>query len=232
MNAPSGAPSAAAPQRSALFAALFRLPVVVFEMRGRVDAALLHPDEALHVRGSAPKRIAEFASGRACARAALAELSITNVAVLAGADREPLWPAGIVGSITHTGDFCAAAVARSTQVLALGIDAESRTAVRRELWRHIMSIEERTWLARLPAARGIELGTVVFSAKESFFKCQYPLTREWVGFNDVNVTLEDDTFRIHPRRVLALAGLAPPPWSGRFSIEQQLIATALALPSD
>ena len=41
-----------------------------------------------------------------------------------GAKREPLWPAGVVGSITHCDGYRAAAVARATDLATVGIDAE------------------------------------------------------------------------------------------------------------
>ena len=157
------------PHASELLSGLFSARVLAFETHGAVDLASLHPLEARHVSRSAPKRVRDFAAGRACVRAALAQLSIRGFAVRSGTDREPLWPPGITGSITHTGDFCGAVLARASDVLALGIDAESRDAVHPRLWRQIATEQERHWLETLPAEEAMVMATVLFSAKESFF---------------------------------------------------------------
>lgn len=79
-------------------------------------ADMLPSEEALVAR-AVDKRRREFATGRDCARRALSQLGWDEVPILAGPKREPLWPAGIVGSITHCPGYCAAIVARSTSLL-------------------------------------------------------------------------------------------------------------------
>jgi 4'-phosphopantetheinyl transferase EntD len=215
---------------SVVLASLFRQPVAAFELRGPLDAerALL-PQELACVLRAAPKRRSEFAGGRACAHAALAQLSMADVPLLVGADREPLWPTGATGSITHTSGFCAAVLASKEHVESLGIDAEIRTAVRRELWRQVITSEERAWLESLPTSRAADMASVLFGAKESFFKCQYPLTRQWLGFADVSVSIEGATFSVSPRKPVQLASRFAPPWDGRFAIAEDLVLTAVAL---
>lgn len=218
-------------QRSSTIAALFAEPVTAFEARGPIDPRALAPEEAAHVARAAPKRVAEFAAGRACARRALAELGAPEFVLLSGPDREPLWPPGIAGSITHAAGFCGAVAARTGALRSLGLDAERRDAVQRRLWRQIASSEELAWLASLSGDSAIEYATLIFSAKEAFYKCQFPLTREWLSFSDVSVEFQRGTFAIVPRRALALAMLAPPPWSGRFALADSLILTGCALPA-
>jgi hypothetical protein len=72
----------------------------------------VHCDELRLMASAVPRRRAEFAAGRACARAALRRLGINGWPLLVGSKREPLWPAGVVGSITHTDGLVAAAVSR------------------------------------------------------------------------------------------------------------------------
>ena len=62
----------------------------------------IHGREEIHVAQSAPKRRRDFALGRSCARAALAELGHGEAVIAKGDDGAPLWPPGIAGSITHT----------------------------------------------------------------------------------------------------------------------------------
>jgi len=215
---------------SRLLGRLFSPRIVAFEARRMPGPETLHAEEARYVARAVPKRVAEFAAGRACARRALGELAITEFPLRVGADREPLWPAGITGSITHTAGFCGVVVARTTVVRSLGIDAERSSAVHRRLWRQIATGEELRWLEGLPAPRAPIMASVVFSAKESFFKCQFPLTREWLNFADVTVHIERRGFRISPLRALALEGLVAAPWAGRYVREDPLIVTGLSLP--
>lgn len=218
-------------ERSATIAALFAESVVAFETRSPVDPGVLSPAEAVHVARAAPKRVAEFAAGRACARRALAELGMPGFILLVGADREPLWPAGVVGSITHVIGFCGVVAARIGTVRSIGVDAERRDAVHQRLWSQIAAPEELAWLTSLNPDIAVEHATLIFSAKEAFYKCQFPLTREWLSFSDVSVSVHRDRFEISPRRTLALEAIAPPPWSGRFAVIESLVLTGFALPA-
>jgi len=112
--------------------------------------------------------------------------------LLAGPNREPLWPRGIVGSITHKAGFCAAAAGRRQHFAGIGIDAElddaiapgvaARACTSGELER----LKRATWLEPLVGARA------VFSAKESLYKLQFPITQRHVGFSDVAIELFPD----------------------------------------
>src|SRR5579862_8851200 len=214
---------------AALLARLFPAGVIAYECRAPFEPTALHPEEAQCVARAVPKRLAEFAAGRACARAALAHLQVEGFAVRMGAEREPLWPEGIVGSITHSGTFCGAVLARSSSVLGLGVDVEERTAVREHLWRAIATAEELEWLRQLPADRARTMAALIFSAKESFFKCQFPLTRQWLGFAHISVQVGAEEFVAAPCRGLALEAWAAPPWRGRFAISDGHVATGVAL---
>lgn len=217
-------------QRSALIGGLFAAPVAAFETRGPLDAGFLVAEEAALVARASPKRIGEFAAGRACARRAFAELGVAGFALRSGPDREPLWPAGLTGSITHTRDFCGVAVARKEVAASLGLDAERRDAVRRRLWERIATAAELEWLASLPAADAVGMATLLFSAREAFYKCQFGLTREWLDFSDVSVSVGPGRFEVVPRRALAIEAVVPPPWSGRFAIDGSLLLTGCELP--
>ena len=165
--------------------------VVAHELVGPGDESRLHPDEARRIAHATERRRQEFAAGRMCARAGLEALDLANGRPLGMAeDRSPIWPEHVTGSISHTGDYCVAVVARSTATAAgaavgLGIDAEQVGRVTESLHRIVFTTDERAWLEELPTAeRGVE-ATTLFSAKEAFYKAQHPLTRSWVGFQDV-----------------------------------------------
>jgi len=97
----------------------------VSETRDEMLGIELFPEELRSLGRAVDKRRREFTTGRACARAALSQLGIGPTAIPGGARGQPLWPPGIVGSITHCRGYCACAVARAERVVSLGIDAEA-----------------------------------------------------------------------------------------------------------
>ena len=154
----------------------------------------IHPEEAAQVSTAVPRRRAEFAAGRACARRALQRMGIGDFVLKNGPDRAPRWPNGVVGSISHAGavpgGFCGAVVGRSRDFLTLGLDAELSDAVGPELWPRVTTATERAWLHRFPEADRPTLAAVLFSAKECFYKAQYPLSGQFLEFADVEVALD------------------------------------------
>src|SRR5260370_8132884 len=88
------------------------------------DKPLLPAEAVALGRDTVAKRRREFAAGRTCARRALAALDVYDIAILRGTKGEPLWPPGIVGSITHCADHCGAAVAPRQDVVSIGIDVQ------------------------------------------------------------------------------------------------------------
>jgi 4'-phosphopantetheinyl transferase EntD len=206
------------------------LPATVSCEAARADklGACLFPEEAAFVEGATDARRREFATARSCARAALARLGVAAVPILRGAKREPLWPDGIVGSITHCRGYRAAAVAFSKDIIALGIDAEPDGPLPAGVERRVLCDEERRWLARAP--NGVHWDRVIFSAKESVYKAWFPLTGCWLGFADAIVDVEPETGRF--RANLLVDGPAPlRRFDGRFLVEAGLVLTAIALPA-
>jgi 4'-phosphopantetheinyl transferase EntD len=213
-------------------ARLFPAGVVCAELTESADASLLRPQELQFIAHCAAKRIRDFTAGRACAHRALQELGIVDFALLAGKQREPLWPASICGSITHTHGYAAAAVARQGDVRAVGIDCEVVESVGEDLWRQICTRTERERLAGLPVAERISLGALIFAAKEAFYKCQYPITRAWVGFEDVVIETLDwpvtaGTFRILPVNPLPFDTAAVARLVCRFQLRGALVLAAV-----
>jgi 4'-phosphopantetheinyl transferase EntD len=212
-------------------AALFPQGTVAYQTHDTISAATLLPEEQQSLLRAAPKRIAEFAAGRACARAALAQLGYSAVALPAGTDRAPCWPSGATGSITHTHGYCAAAVAATTQMRALGLDAEPQDSVKPHLWRRICGPEELAMLLAQDEKHATAAATLIFSAKEAFYKCQHTLTGEWLGFTDISISfnIESGHISVRPTRSLQIADLHPGPWQGRYLHEQGLLITAFCI---
>ena len=166
---------------------LFSPGAVVATLREPGDPQQLLPEEAAHLGRAVPKRRQEFAAGRLCARRALAEFGMPDFPIPVAEDRQPIWPDSMAGSITHTAGFCAAVVAERRRIQALGLDTEVVGDVNVEIWPHICLPDEIAWIRSLPASEQAPAVTLIFSAKEAFYKCQYPLVRDPLGFHDVRI---------------------------------------------
>lgn len=161
------------------------LAEVVASAFGRLTSARVVARPMPDLPKGPARRARELEEGRACAAEALAALGAASTVVGTQEDRAPAWPEGFVGSLTHTHAFVAAAVARANDVRGLGIDAEQTMSAETiaEVAEEIASERERQLIGGEPAAF-----TALFSAKESLFKCVYPLERVWFDFEDAAVT--------------------------------------------
>ncbi|MDH4023164.1 MAG: 4'-phosphopantetheinyl transferase superfamily protein [Gammaproteobacteria bacterium] len=172
----------------------------------------------------APRRLLEFTAGRTCAHEALALIGSPSHGVPIGPQREPVWPRGVVGSISHSGDLAVAAVAPATLLHAIGIDIEPALPLDADLLGRICRPAE---LARLRRGPDTALrAKLVFSAKESVYKCLWPTTRQFLEFSDVEIVLEEpgENFRVvgwGPLRELSSASL-----TGRYTRAARYIITA------
>jgi 4'-phosphopantetheinyl transferase EntD len=152
-------------------------------------------------RAIAPRQ-REFATGRACARAALARLGIAAPTLSAGPMREPIWPAGVVGSITHHGEYCVAAAQRTRSVAGIGIDLADRAPLEAALVARICTPDERrTLFEAAPSALPFDAYKAIFCIKEAAYKCLYPFVGAMFGFHDVSVRLDARSLRAEIRLV-------------------------------
>ncbi len=135
---------------------------------------------------SVAKRQAEYLAGRVCARAALQRLDGRDYVPGSGADRAPIWPAGIRGSITHGKGWAAAVVAADGACKGLGLDQEALLDDERaeRLMGEILTPAERERLDRSELGLSV---TLTFSLKESLFKALYPLTLQRFYFEHAEV---------------------------------------------
>lgn len=157
--------------------------------------ALLPQERALLGKAASGRRVKDFTLGRHCAREALARLAgdppgAGATPVLRAAGRAPLWPAGVVGTITHTGGRAAAAVAAEAGYLGIGLDLERLRRGSPRLARRILRPTERETVHALRDAERDGWVTAIFSAKESIFKALNPATGVFLGFQDAAVELE------------------------------------------
>jgi 4'-phosphopantetheinyl transferase EntD len=222
------------PTASSRVEALFAANVAAAELRGDGAPEALFPAEADYVRSAVPKRVREFAAGRMCARQAMGRYGISQFVLRAAADRQPLWPDTLVGSISHTTGFCVAVVGRKADWLALGLDTEVVGAPPEEVWSTICGPGDIAWCNALPPDGRAAAVTLVFAAKEAFYKCQYPLTGEWLDFHDLSVVPsewgpEEGTFLVQQTRPLAVTQFVSAPLEGRYAFHDGLITAGFGL---
>lgn len=146
-----------------------------------------------HIYGAVSKRQAEYFYGRLCAQTALRVLG-SDCAVGTGPRREPIWPDGIVGSITHGGTLAAAVALPSSACHGIGIDIEqTATPEAQQALRH-MVVSAREYSVLESVAQRIDIGvllTLVFSAKESFFKASFGVVGRYFEFDAIEVKAID-----------------------------------------
>ena len=202
------------------------------------DMSVLSEAERRRIASCVARRQREYAATRVLARQAFRRLGHEPVALLNHEDGSPRWPEGVVGSVTHTRGLCAVAVSRCESVLSLGIDAESDAPLKDATLRHVVTESELSMLGAHAEGWGRCVGSLaklVFSAKESVYKAQYPLTRAYLGFQEVEVEFDwgAGTFFARVRRPLRHAGSAlPNPLVGCFAAGPQLWGTAVTLSAD
>jgi 4'-phosphopantetheinyl transferase EntD len=195
----------------------------------------LMPTELAAVRTARDTRRREFASGRAAARRALAELGLEGAAIPRADTREPIWPDGVTGSITHCDGCCAAAVAWKDRVAGIGIDVEPHEPLPRGTLGLVTGADERNAMRRLERSHpGIAWDRLMFSCKEAAFKAWFPFHRDWLGFDAVRVVVDvgGQAFDVTARRG-DVRGPRPPlvALRGHWSIGAGFIRTAVAISS-
>lgn len=177
-------------------------------------------------RNAVPKRVAEHVAGRyAAARAlllaGLPEGELSPIAI--GEGQGPVWPAGFTGAITHGGDHVLAAAARrgTGRGLSIGLDVERvmEPGTARDVFASLCTQAEfdglrasRDRAIAHPSVRASvtdvtddELLTLLFSAKESFYKALYPHVGRYFDFLDAHAEAFDpDRGRIVLRLLTSL----------------------------
>jgi 4'-phosphopantetheinyl transferase EntD len=200
----------------------------------------LFPQERALLGKSVERRRREFTTVRACARRALADLGLPPTPVLPGVRNAPRWPDGIVGSMTHCDGYRAAALARATDMVTVGIDAEPDLPLRAGVVESIALPSELSWV-RAAAPGSVHRDRLLFSAKECVYKAWYPMMRSELDFDDAQIAFatqvtdaagSSGTF---DARVLRPARHSSGRWvdafCGRWAARRGLIVTTIALPA-
>ena len=162
------------------------------DLKGR---SFSEAEEQLADSISNSKRREQFLMGRAAAHLALKSLTRSDTerySIGRGGAGEPLWPEGIVGSISHTDGAGVAVVGPKTEFEGLGIDIERTTRTISEgALKKIALPAERVWITDDPKQQKLR-ALQLFCAKESIYKAYYPVTKKQMTFKDAFVRWEEE----------------------------------------
>lgn len=162
------------------------------------EASFEYPEEAQKLAKAVPKRRNEFIAGRRCARAALAQMGLQPRAMPPDERRAPQWPVGTVGSISHSIELCCAVASHSNTIACLGVDLETTTRISSGVIERVLHPLEVDFVSDDKA-----YGSLIFSAKEAFFKAQHPVWEAWPNFEDLAFEVDTSTNRLNVIEVAA-----------------------------
>ncbi len=195
----------------------------------------LYGEESRLVERAGEKRRRDFATGRNCAREAMGALGVGAAAIPGGAHGQPLWPAGLVGSITHCEGYCACALARAGEVAAIGIDAEPNRPLPGgvELASIASPSECRAVAALQRVHPQIRWDKLLFSAKESVYKAWSAACDErWLDFDQAAVSFDAAARTFVADLLVATSAAGGRPLSaiaGRWASDGNLLVTAAVI---
>ncbi|ASO20363.1 4'-phosphopantetheinyl transferase EntD [Actinoalloteichus hoggarensis] len=208
--------------------------VVAVERRDDPPEATLFPAEEALIAAAVDKRRREFRTVRHCARLAMAELGLGPAPLLPGERGAPVWPEAVVGSMTHCAGYRAAAVARASAVVSIGIDAEPHDTLPDGVLTAIALPAERDRHAALTrVVPDLHWDRILFSAKESVYKTWFPLTGRWLGFEEADITIEPDGGVFRARLLVpgpVVDGVELAGFTGRWLVDDGMVITAIVLP--
>jgi 4'-phosphopantetheinyl transferase EntD len=205
----------------------------VVETREDVSDAVLYAEEEQVIARAVDKRRLEFTTVRHCARRAMAELGVPPAPLLPGERGEPLWPAGVVGSMTHCAGYRAAVVGLAPHVRSVGVDAEPHEPLPGGVLDTIALPAERQRHEVLRRERpDVHWDRVLFSAKESVYKTWFPLTGRWLDFEEADIVIHPGPGSFEARLLVPGRTASGDPltgFTGRWLVEGGLVRTAIAL---
>jgi len=132
------------------------------------------------------RRRREFIAGRHCLREALfASGAEGPITLLSDGDGLPEIPMGYLGSISHSRGLCLAVVATGPEFIYLGVDVEKTNRIGSAAMERVVHPDEAAWV------NGDQRkASLLFSAKEAFYKAQF--ARDRVNGNFHDLVLEAD----------------------------------------
>jgi phosphopantetheine--protein transferase-like protein len=192
----------------------------------------LFPEEEALVARAVEKRRREFAAGRACAREALAALGSAAAPILHDDVSAPVWPAGIIGALSHSYTWAGAALARRSDLAGLGLDIETVERVTMSISRKVLTETEAAFMERLPDSERKHYLALAFSIKESVYKCLAPLVAASLNFSDACIRVIDAA-SVEVRMGSRISRLMPAceTMTGRYFLHEGCVFSGICLKS-
>ena len=137
------------------------------------------------IRRAVRRRQIAWIGGRLCAERSLQLLGLLSHSVPRGPGGEPIWPQGVAGSITHTELSAHAVVVRRTDGAGIGIDSEHVVDPKTQQAVAAVCcnvIEQTAWLQ---GPDSLVRTTLLFAAKEAFYKAAWRALRRFIDFDEV-----------------------------------------------
>lgn len=216
-------------------------PLAAWGIEGDAAQSCYDGELAL-VRDAIPERQREFSRGRFCAHQAIRRLGESVSPILAESSRKPIWPKGLLGSITHCKWYTAAVVGRTSDYEGIGIDVEENLPLPEGVWGVITTADERWhyendmtgWASRSQVA----WDRLWFSAKESVYKAWSCLTDQWLDFQDCTIRFDKTSasFCAEIRKAISQGAIGgegvdnPLRWEGQFVCTREYVLTLLTIP--
>jgi len=153
-------------------------------------------EEQISVKNAVLNRKSEFYAGRIAARNALKKLGVLPITIPVGPGRMPIWPEGIIGSITHTRIYAMAATAYTASLKGIGIDLEKNARITADLLEHLNSSCRKDVSLKCRQAlnsKGICAQTLEFSIMEASFKAYFSITQHYIEWEEVSCDIDPDT---------------------------------------
>jgi 4'-phosphopantetheinyl transferase EntD len=144
------------------------------------DVTALFAEEQRAVARAVIRRRDEFATGRALLRSLIGR----HLAIAVAANRGPVLPPGVRGSLAHDREFAVAAITRDPLITSIGIDIEPMTALAPGMCPLILRRDERDLDAHL-----------AFTLKEATYKAWSALGGRMLDFHEVRLDIAGSWFQ-------------------------------------
>jgi 4'-phosphopantetheinyl transferase EntD len=176
------------------------------------DENLLQPEEAASLTSRIPEARRASGAARTVARELLARLGFSDAQVPKGAGGEPVWPAGVVGSLAHDDQIAVAAIGLQRDFGSIGVDVEPARALSPDMFDLVATPDELRRIGRDPLK-----ARLLFAAKEAVYKAAYRPDRTFLEFPDIEIDLAAGKAITRTGRTVSL----------RYCISSRIVALAL-----
>ncbi|MES2591099.1 MAG: 4'-phosphopantetheinyl transferase superfamily protein [Bacteroidota bacterium] len=160
-----------------------------------VSENILFEEEKKQAEDYESVRMLDFCRGRYCAHTCCDKIQL-KAPILNSVSGAPIWPKGLVGSISHSKNLAGAIVANKSSYKSLGVDIETLGRVEKKLWNLFFTSNEIEFISSANPEEQDFYSTLFFSMKESFYKMQFPITNAFLDFKDCEVVFLENRYFI------------------------------------